>query len=88
MNDFEMWIYRGAITILLAILWYMGKRLLAELKEIKAAIQGLSENGIRYEGLIQLIRSQMTQHNKRIDDHAGRLRELERKYDQCKNYQE
>jgi len=88
MNDFEIWLYRGAITILLVILWYMAKRLLVELKEIKDAITKLSENGIRYEGSINLIRNQLVQQGKRINDHAERLREIERKFDQCKNCNE
>lgn len=84
MDEFEMWLYRGAVTVLLGIIWYMAKRLLSELKEIKEAITKLSENGIRYEGLIQLIRNQMAQQGKRINDHAERLRDVERKIDQCK----
>ena len=76
MSDFEIWIYRGAIVILLAILWYLAKGVLAELKKINNTLSHHSENNIRIEDRLKV-------NEESVIDLTKRMRDAERKQDSC-----
>ena len=76
MSEFEVWIYRGAIVLLLMILWYLAKDVLQELKEIKRLLAVQNEQNQRHELQIQNF-------DKRLNDHGIRIKALEHKTDSC-----
>jgi hypothetical protein len=85
MSEFEVWLYRGCIVILLGVLWYLAKGVLKELKLIRGTLQALQLAQARQDGQIKLVSNTQESHEKRINDHAERLRDIERKQDSCKN---
>lgn len=82
-QNFEMWIYRGAIFILLSILWYLAKGVLKELKLIRSALQGLNMSQIRQDGRITALEEKSATHENRIDKHAGWIRDIENIQNRC-----
>ena len=88
MSDFEIWVYRGAILILLAILWYLAKGVLIQLKEINRNLNNVSDQGIRHDEQLKQSNSRIDSHENRLNDHAKRIREVEHKQDSCKNCNE
>ena len=83
MSDFELWIYRGSIVILLAVLWYLAKQVLTQLKEMNLNIKSLAEKGIMHDGKLEMVQAQGIELVKKVDDHENRIRDVERKQDQC-----
>ena len=85
MGDFELWVYRGAIVILLIILWYLFKGILKELKAIKGFLQALQLVQTRQDEKFKAVTDRMNTQDTRLNDHAERIRKIERKQDACKN---
>jgi len=83
MSDFEVWVYRGAIVVLLVILWYLAKGVLKELKLIREFLQELKLIQTRQDEVIKGINEHVGDHKKRLDDHSQRLREVELKQGSC-----
>ncbi|MCX6266845.1 MAG: hypothetical protein NTW16_05735 [Bacteroidetes bacterium] len=83
MGEFEVWVYRGAIIVLLAVLWYLAKGVLKELRLIRDALESLHITQTAQDGTIRLVGSRVDSHENRINDHASRLRGIERKQDSC-----
>jgi len=84
MSDFETWLYRGIIAIALGVIWYFAKRVLSELKDMNTNIKAISDKGIQHDGKLELVQSQVKSHDERLNDHADRLRNVERTQDSCK----
>ncbi|MEI6901003.1 MAG: hypothetical protein WCL00_14090 [Bacteroidota bacterium] len=84
MNEFETWFFRAALFGALAVIWYFAKRVLNELKEMNTNIKCISDKGIVHDGKLELVENKVENHEKRINDHAGRIRVVERTQDSCK----
>jgi hypothetical protein len=82
-QHFEMWIYRGAIFILLSILWYLAKGVLKELRLIRTSLQGLNVSQVRQDGRISALEDKTINHEKRIDSHANWIRDIETIQNRC-----
>jgi len=83
MADFEVWIYRGAIVVLLVILWYLFKGILKELKLIRGALQSLQLIQTRQDEKLKTANCRIDIHDARLNEHADRIRKVERKQDSC-----
>jgi len=83
MSDFEIWVYRGSIIILLGILWYLAKGVLKQLKEINSNIKVISDQGLKQEGDIKLINEKVTSNTDELKDHEKRIRVVEKVQDSC-----
>lgn len=82
-TEFEVWLYRGSIAILLIVLWYLAKQVLGQLKEMNTNIKALGEKGIQHDGKLELVQKEVSDQTKRLDDHSKRIRDVERKQDNC-----
>jgi len=82
-QNFEMWIYRGAIVVLLSILWYLAKGVLKELKLIRSALQGLNMSQIKQDGRIKSLEETRINHETRLNAHSASIRQIEKNQDQC-----
>jgi len=76
MNYLDILSYSGIIIILLIIFLYECKNVLQELKNVRILLTKLNENDVAHEIYIQNF-------DKRINDHSLRIKEIERKQDQC-----
>lgn len=85
MTEFETWFFRAALAAALIVIWYFAKRVLNELREMNANIKSISDKGIMHDGKLELVGTKVDNHEKRINDHAERLREVERTQDACKH---
>ncbi len=88
-DQFLLWAYQGVILGLLAIIWratqWLAKKILDELKEMNSSLKILSDNSLIHDGEIKLAKEQSQNHDKRLNDHTNRLRNVERKQDMCTN---
>ena len=76
MGEFEVWVYRGAIVLLLGILWYLAKGVLKELRMIRTSLQ--------VQEVVQAKQDvKVNAHETRLTDHGQRIRSLEHKSDSC-----
>jgi hypothetical protein len=83
MNEFEVWVYRGAIVILLAILWYLAKGVLKQLKEINGTLKFVQIHTAKTDKDVQAIQKEQLNHQGRLNNHADRIRELEINQEGC-----
>ena len=83
MSDFEVWVYRGAIVILLAILWYLAKGVLKQLKDINLTLKSVQLHNTRTTKDIEAIKEKQTNHESRINNHADRIRDIELVQEGC-----
>ena len=83
MSDFEVWVYRGAIVILLGILWYLAKGVLKELRLIREFLQVLQVTQGRQDEAQKNILEHITDHKEQLADHEGRLRAVEKIQNSC-----
>lgn len=83
MSEFEMWVYRGAIAILLAILWYLGKGVLKQLKEINSTLKSVQIQNTRTQKDVEAIKKEQANHEGRLNNHAERIREIELVQEGC-----
>jgi hypothetical protein len=83
MGEFEVWVYRGAIIALLGVLWYLSKGVLKELRMIRSSLQLQEIAQVRQDEKVNTANSRIENHDHRLNDHAIRIREVERKQDSC-----
>ncbi|MEI6683435.1 MAG: hypothetical protein WCO44_12435 [Bacteroidota bacterium] len=83
MSEFEIWVYRGAIVVLLGILWYLAKGVLKELKLIREFLQELKNIQTRQDEIIKGIQEHVGDHKTRLDNHSERIRNVELKQGSC-----
>ena len=83
MNEFETWLTSGIIGIALVVIGFFLQRLLTEMKEMNVNIKLIGEKGLIHDGKLELVDTEVRQHERRINDHADRLRKVERKQDSC-----
>lgn len=88
MSEFESWFFRAALAGALAVIWYFAKRVLNELKEMNTNIKYISDKGIVHDCKLELVENKVETHEKRLNDHAERIREVERTQDACKYCEE
>ena len=84
MSEFETWFFRAALAGALAVIWYFAKRVLIELKEMNSNIKSISDKNLVHDGKLELVGKEVENHEKRINDHAIRIRNVERTQDACK----
>lgn len=77
MSNFEIWVYRGAIVVLLVILWYLAKGVLKQLKEINSTLRIVQIHNTRASKDIEAIQKEQNNHEGRLNNHAGRIRDIE-----------
>ena len=77
MSDFEIWIYRGLAIILVTIVGYGIKKLIAKIDELIQEIQKLALKEIEHEKEIEFINDRLKNGDTRLNDHACRIRALE-----------
>ena len=83
MSEFEVWIYRGVIVVLLVIVWYFAKGILVQLKEMNNSLKNLNDKSLIHDGNLMLVHDKISNHETRINDHAQRLRKVESRQDLC-----
>ena len=83
MTDFELWIYRGGLLILLMILGYLAKDIMKELKKIAASIAVLTNQGMHQQDQIISIKEKLESHETRLNTHRDQIRLIEREMDGC-----
>ena len=83
MTDFEVWVYRGAIVVLLGILWYLAKGVLKELKLIREFLQALQLIQTRQDEVVKSIQEHVSEHQSRLNSHSERLHNVELKQGSC-----
>jgi len=88
MNEFELWIYRGIITIALTILFFLIRYYISQtgkaIKEILCKIDLLINAINELKTSNHLFEERFTMINKRLEDHSTRIRQVEHKVDVCK----
>ncbi|MEI6898547.1 MAG: hypothetical protein WCL00_01615 [Bacteroidota bacterium] len=89
MSEFETWVYRGIIALLLIVLWAVIKigatKILEELKAMNTSLRVLSDSSLIHDQNIKTVNDRIGTHEVRLNDHGERIREVERKQDSC-NY--
>ena len=87
MSEFETWVYRGVIALLLIVVWAVikigAKKILEELRDMNCSLKILSDSSLIHDGDIKLVKDQVGSHEKRLSDHTVRIRDVERKQDGC-----
>jgi len=83
MNEFEIWLYRGVILSLLAIVWYFAKGILVQLKEMNATLKTLNDKSLILDGNLELVREKVNNHEGRLNNHGERIKAVEHKQDIC-----
>jgi hypothetical protein len=83
MSDFEVWIYRGAIVVLLAILWYLAKGVLKQLKEINTTLKFVQIHTAKTDKDVEAIKKEQLNHEGRINNHSQRIRDIELNQEGC-----
>jgi len=77
MSEFEMWLYRALATILVVLIgWYL-KKLIAKIDELIFTIQELAKNDVKQAGQIENIHDRLRVTDGRLNDHSQRIRKLE-----------
>ena len=77
MSEFEIWLYRSLIAILVLLVgWYMQK-LIAKIDELITTIQELAKNDVKQAQQIENIHDRLRVNDVRLDDHSQRIRKLE-----------
>jgi membrane protein implicated in regulation of membrane protease activity len=81
MNEFEIWVYRGLITALIIVLYYLFQRWIRRIDqrfdELIKAVQKQNEQAIRQSGEILNLTKRVDTCCKRLDDHSKRIRMIE-----------
>ena len=85
MTDFETWLYRLIIGVLGLILWWGIQRLIKKFDELIESINKLTATSEGHQEQIKSLNGQITDQNKRINDHASRIRSLEIKRAECQH---
>lgn len=79
--DFEIWVYRGLIGLLLIILWFVVQRFTKKIDEkfdeLIAAVHDLSKSSALQNSEIRHIERKAEAHDTRLNDHSKRIRKLE-----------
>lgn len=87
MTEFELWLIRSLIVALVVYLWWSlrgsWKQILSELKDVNQNIKALGEKGIQHDGKLEMVQNQVKVHEDRLGDYSKRIREIEKKQDQC-----
>lgn len=78
MSEFEVWMYRLIIAGLALILWWGTQRLIRKFDELIESINELTSES-------KTQRELLSTQNKRIEDHAARIRSLEIKRAECQH---
>lgn len=77
MTPFEIWVYRSAIALLIAIVVYLSKGVLKELRQINKSMQAQAIRETKQDGKISTLECTMKEHKLRLDDHGKRIKDLE-----------
>ena len=81
--EVEIWIYRGLIGFIIVILWYVIRQWAGKIDEkFDKLIEAVEKMGLKNEtqnGEIKLLSNVQKTHDDRLNDHAKRIREVERK---------
>lgn len=81
MGEFELWVYRGLIAVLVLIASYFirkfADRVTDKLDEMITAMNLLSEKNVTNESRITRILDQQLEHTKRLNGHGERIRKVE-----------
>ena len=83
MSDFEYWVYRGLIAVLLMIVGWVIKsfatKVTDKLDQLIEAMHALASKNIAHESQLKQISEQQADHSNRLNDHAARIRDVELK---------
>lgn len=77
MSEFEIWTYRSLAIILITIIGYGIKKLIAKIDELIEEIQKLALKEVEHEKEIEFINDRLRNGDNRLNDHACRIRNLE-----------
>ena len=83
MNEFETWLTSGIIGVAIVVIGFFLQRLLTAMKEMNIKIKSISEKGLIHDGKLELVDTSVKRHEERLNEHADRLRNVERKQDSC-----
>lgn len=79
--EFEIWIYRGLIGFVIMVLWYFIRRWSVKIdQKFDKIIDAVNKVGLRNEeqnGQIEILNRVQATHEKRLNDHSERLRNIE-----------
>jgi hypothetical protein len=77
MSDFEIWIYRALVSILVIVIgWYLQK-LVLKIDELICTIQELAKNDVKQAAQIDNINDRLRVTDGRLNDHSQRIRTIE-----------
>jgi hypothetical protein len=83
MSEFEIWVYRGAIVILLGVLWYLAKGVLKQLKEINISLRDILIWNGGTDIKIKDIEKETSENKQRLNEHGRKIRDLELNQEGC-----
>lgn len=78
-SNFETWVYRGAVIILLSVLGFWARGVLTELELIRGALQGLDLSQVEQNGRIKSLEEKDVKKDQRLNYHEDRIRNMELK---------
>lgn len=77
MSDFELWVYRALVSVLVIVIgWYMQK-LVVKIDELICTIQELAKNDVKQAADIDHINDRLRVTDGRLNDHSQRIRTIE-----------
>lgn len=81
MSEFELWLYRGLIAVLILIVAWAARmfasKVFDKFDKLIVAVQSLTGQLITHEGQIKQICDRQTDHSARLNDHSKRIRGIE-----------
>lgn len=83
MGEFEIWVYRGIIALLLIVIWWgltnFSKKIDDNFKSLIGAVKEQSESLIRQEAEVSDLGKRVETNEKQLNDHSTRIRQIENK---------
>ncbi len=89
MTEFEIWLYRSLIILLLVIIWFVVKSfsvsITKKIDELINSINELTKEMATQRGEITQLTNGQHDHSNRLNDHGKRIRQLELDRAACVN---
>jgi hypothetical protein len=83
MQPFELWLYRGAVVILLGFIWWYARRIIKRLDMLNNLTAIIEKRDVARDGVVKRLQDKTRLHDDKLEDHEKRLREVEKKQDRC-----
>lgn len=81
MNEFELWLYRGLIAVLLGVVWYFIQSgfsgIRNDIKELIAEVKRLNEKNASNDVQFKFITEKLNDNNNKIEDLQKDVKQLQ-----------